>query len=647
MNLLFSFSIAFLLMTVVYAALLIQHGIRKTVGTAGFCIALGLLFIFSQLAGTLDIRIITGLTVLNADLISTGIMLPVLAALMVIYISDGTLAAQQIIIGIIAALLLYAYLIFLLGSDLFSFGFASEYRIPALLAASVHAMTAKVTAFSIDIFLIPIFYQGLRNLKCRLFFAVAGSLVLVQLIDSCVYSLIMNLGDPKNWITDIIDSCLTKTIAVLWLSVMSSWYLARIEQEEPGKGRRALDIIIAFFGNYRKTKELEEGLRRSEKRYEWLFQSAGDPFFLTEISGRIIDANKAAMEITGLHAGEMLNGCLFKDLTGIDPQSGIGKNIATPVEMPRTKRMVELTFTPFKTADDAEEQIIVFGRDVTERVKLEQENEQWKIRTFHNQRLESIGRLAGGIAHDFNNYLHAIQGHLDIVQYMHPVDDPVVTGHLRKIDAITEKAALLTKQMLGFARKGKYTPTIFDPADLIQSTVDMIAPDFPERESAFRFKGIECPSAFRIESDMLQIQQTLLNILINARDAMKEIPEEKRRIFIELFAITDPESGFVPDPPPEAAAVAEKPCCVIRIADSGPGIPEKVRNRIFEPFFTTKPTGEGTGMGLSMAYGTMIAHGGWLQCKNDPDSYGGAVFELVFPLVISSYQVVSGRKNIE
>ena len=133
-----------------------------------------------------------------------------------------------------------------------------------------------------------------------------------------------------------------------------------------------------------------------------------------------------------------------------------------------------------------------------------------------------------------------------------------------------------------------------------------------------------------VRGDSVQLQQVILNLLMNARDAVRKIPEHDRRITISLG--TPAALGVDPLPPPDADVSPDARYCVIRIRDSGPGVPDDLRARIFEPFFTTKPVGQGTGMGLSMAYGILISHKGWLQLDPaDPES-PGAAFSLFLPL---------------
>ncbi len=619
-------------MTFVYAGLLLLHGLRKVIGAAGFYIALGLLFVLMELVGAAGFQIVTDLPGLNFNLMSPGLLLPFLGAMIVVYITEGTLATQRVMIGMIFSLILYLYLAKLTEQLVGAMSGEKAFAFSELLTLSLRSMMATVVSFSVDIFLLPILYQWFRNRNCRLVIAMIGALALVQFLDGLLFVIINHLGS-SNWWRPLTESYLANLLAAVWIGIMTGIYLSRIDQEEPGTGRRSLDIIFAFFGNYGKTKALEEDLRRSEKRYKLLFERAGDMVLVINGSGMILNANRAAQELAGMTDGEN-----FQAITGLAP--GVWQN-ETPdpvnVTLPGSDRVLDLTFTPFRAQEDAEPEYIIFGRDITRRTRLERELEEWRIRTEHNQRLQSIGRLAGGIAHDFNNFLHAIQGHLDIILYMHPVEDENVNRHLQKIDDITGKASTLTKQMLGFARKGTYARTVFDPAELVRSTLELFLPDDSEAASIqIDTSAVPKHIAFRINADSMQIQQTLLNILINARDAMKNIPVPDRRITIAVGKASDLPS-FQMLPPPEAEFKPETEYGVIRISDSGPGISDAVRNRIFEPFFTTKPVGQGTGMGLSMAYGTMLSHKGWLQCGNT--AAGGAVFELVFPIVTDSKDI--------
>ena len=634
----FSIALAVLEMTFLFVTLLLLHGLKKQLGAPASYVAMGLLFGFTQFAGAGGITIVTGYSGFDIPLSSGVLMLPFLGILAVIYIADGTLSAQRVIIGLMISLALYLYLAHLTvtqaemlppqdsAADQLPVAFA------AMMRSSLRVMAANVFSFTVDIFLIPIFYQGLRNRRINLFLCVAASLIAVQLSDALVFSAVYRWGRPDWWL-DLEASYLFKTLMVLWLSVIITFYLSRIRYELPGEGRGALDIVIAFFGNYGKRVELEKTLRDTEERYRVLFRNAVACIFLTDSDGVISEVNDAAATMFRTSA-DSLKDKSFPDLVGIDREKWDAllteteaRYTATP---PGTDRILELAIN--RVVIDETLMMLVHGRDVTERTRLEREREVWREQTFHRQRLEAIGELAGGIAHDFNNFLQAIQGHLDLIKYMYPVREENARRHIEVIDTITERAATLTRDLLGFARRGNFTASEIDLAAFLNTSAAMFLPsaagidfnlDLPDKH------GTDA-APLVVRGDSVQLQQVILNLLMNARDAVKKIPEHDRRITISLG--TPSGLGVDPLPPPDADVSPDARYCVIRIRDSGPGVPDDLRARIFEPFFTTKPVGQGTGMGLSMAYGILIAHKGWLQLDPaDPDS-PGAAFSLFLPL---------------
>ena len=636
----FSIALAVLEMTFLFVTLLLLHGLKKQLGAPASYVAMGLLFGFTQFAGAGGITIVTGYSGFDIPLSSGVLMLPFLGILAVIYIADGTLSAQRVIIGLMISLALYLYLAHLTvtqaemlppqdtASDQLPVAFA------AMMRSSLRVMAANVLSFTVDIFLIPIFYQGLRNRRINLFLCVAASLIAVQLSDALVFSAVYRWGRPEWWL-DLEASYLFKTLMVLWLSVIITFYISRIRYELPGEGRGALDIVITFFGNYRRRVELEKTLRDTEERYRVLFRNAVASIFLTDPDGVISEVNDAAATMFHTSADDLKD----KSFPGL---AGIGREkwdelLAEPearytATLPGTDRILELAIN--RVAIDETPMVLVHGRDVTERTRLEREREIWREQTFHRQRLESIGELAGGIAHDFNNFLQAIQGHLDLIKYMYPVREENARRHIEVIDTITERAATLTRDLLGFARRGNFTASEIDLAAFLNTSAAMFLPsaagidfnlDLLDKD---RSGGAGAPLIVR--GDSVQLQQVILNLLMNARDAVRKIPEHDRHITISLG--TPAALGVDPLPPPDADVSPDARYCVIRIKDSGPGVPDELRARIFEPFFTTKPVGQGTGMGLSMAYGILISHKGWLQLDPaDPES-PGAAFSLFLPL---------------
>jgi len=260
---------------------------------------------------------------------------------------------------------------------------------------------------------------------------------------------------------------------------------------------------------------------------------------------------------------------------------------------------------------EGEPMVIVFGRDVSERNRLTRERERLQEQLAHTQRLESIGHLAGGVAHDFNNYIHAIQGHLDILLLMHRIEDPDIVKHLASVNQISEQAAHLTQQLLGFARKGKYREEVFDLGELVRGAVDLFRPTSQRNiECAVR---VDRPGR-RVRGDTVQVTQVFLNILINARDAM-EGKSDGLRIEVDVGDGGDHAGQFLAAGGLGGEAPPARFHCV-RVADTGAGMDQNTLKLIFDPFFTTKPVGKGTGMGLAMVYGAVTNHHGLIHVES-------------------------------
>ena len=631
-------------MTFILVGLLILHGLRKVLGATPFYIAAGVLLIFTQFAGATGLRMLIGYQSLDFPLSSSVLSLPFLAILVVVYVTDGTLSAQRLIIGVMAALGFYVYLASITQVQTTWPGYTIGQGVAAeslgfLLSASLRLMAATVISLTFDLFLLPIFFQRLTNLRCRLYVTVTGSLLLIQLIDHIVFVTIAYWGTPEWW-SHITASYFARAIFVVILSIPTTIYLSRISHENPGESRRTLDIILAFFGGYGRALKLEQNLRESQERYRMLVQNASDMIIVMNETGWVLDANRAALKMLGADTFSEVINHSFEEVAGLNPEvwlhllehrtdSGYPKasessSVSCSIIVPEKGTEIDLSITmiPFENAP----LLITFGRDVTERRKLEREREEWHSQLSHRQRLEAIGRLAGGIAHDFNNYIHAIQGHLDIIKYMHEVQDEDIRRNLDKIHHITELAGTLTSQMLSFARKGNYQNVDVDIRMLVDKCAELF---LPGTQSGITFRIIDDGRKYIVRGDAIQLQQTLLNLMINAKDAMQSNPDSEEQIL--TIRIGEPHAmGIELDPPPEVKLDSRRKLCAIRVEDTGTGIDPAVKARVFEPFFTTKPVGKGTGMGLAMAYGTILAHNGWLQCCNLPGR--GAAFDIILPI---------------
>ena len=236
---------------------------------------------------------------------------------------------------------------------------------------------------------------------------------------------------------------------------------------------------------------------------------------------------------------------------------------------------------------------------------------------FQSQKMQAIGQLAGGIAHDFNNLLTAISGHCDLLLTRHSREHTDFSD-LMQIHQNANRAAALVGQLLAFSRKQTLNLEAFDLQDVLSDLTHLLNRLVGERAS-LRFVHDSRLRALR--ADRRQLEQVIMNLVVNARDAMPE----GGTILIETEAL------HLPNPMERNRAVVPAgDWAVIRVADTGTGIPEELLEKVFEPFFTTKKLGEGTGLGLSTAYGIIKQSGGFIFV--DSKVGGGTVFTLFFPI---------------
>ncbi|MBD3418958.1 MAG: PAS domain S-box protein [Chitinivibrionales bacterium] len=252
----------------------------------------------------------------------------------------------------------------------------------------------------------------------------------------------------------------------------------------------------------------------------------------------------------------------------------------------------------------------IYGLDVTESRALEEQ-------ARHSQRMEAIGQLAGGVAHDFNNILGGIIGYCDVISLK---ADPGESGaYIKKIKHSAQNAAHLTRQLLSFARKARVEMNILGVHALVANVKDLLERTIDKR--------ITVSSQFEatrdsIEADAGQLESVLLNIGLNARDAL---PEGGDIVFgTRNITITDTDAAY------GTFTLAPGQYIRIDISDTGTGMDEATKKRIFEPFFTTKEPGKGTGLGLASVYGTIKQHHGYITVKSKQDH--GCTFAIYLPL---------------
>lgn len=389
----------------------------------------------------------------------------------------------------------------------------------------------------------------------------------------------------------------------------------------------------------------EEALRESDKRYQDLYNNAPDMFASVDASTeKIIQCNETFIKATGFSRKEIIGrsifdiyhpDCLERVKKDVFPQfikTGEIKNEELQL-VRKNGSIIDVVLNASSVRDDYGG--ILYSRsswrDVSEIKKTDREKRNLEEQLYHAQKMESIGRLAGGIAHDFNNILASIMGYAEFLK-MEFNDTSKFEG--KAADVIlkgAERAANLTKQLLGFARKGKYNPVPLNINDIIKETVK-VSENIFEKNITVSFelkKDLDV-----VEADESQMDQVLTNLIINARDAM---PDGGDLIF-------KTENEYLDEKYRKKNSEHEPGDYVkISVADSGIGMPKEVKDKIFEPFYTTKGTEKGTGLGLATVYGIVQNHKGYIEC--DSESGKGTTFIIYLP--VSGKKIVKSKKDLK
>jgi two-component system cell cycle sensor histidine kinase/response regulator CckA len=256
------------------------------------------------------------------------------------------------------------------------------------------------------------------------------------------------------------------------------------------------------------------------------------------------------------------------------------------------------------------------------------EQKQLELQLAQSQKMQAIGQLAGGVAHDFNNLLTAIQLRLDELLHRHPVGDPSYEG-LNEIRQTGVRAADLVRKLLAFSRKQTVQREILDLGELISEFEVLLRRLLREDVKLETDYGRNLPL---VRADKSQLETAVMNLAVNARDAMRSQGRESPGVVrIRTARLTQAQAvslGYVAAPPGD--------CALIEVTDTGPGMSADVMAKIFEPFFTTKPVGEGTGLGLATVYGIVKQADGWIHVDSKPGQ--GAAFRIFLPV----YEPVAG-----
>jgi PAS domain S-box-containing protein len=374
------------------------------------------------------------------------------------------------------------------------------------------------------------------------------------------------------------------------------------------------------FRDVTERRRVEESLRDERERFARAFRASPVPVSITRLDGWFLDVNEAFVRLLGRTRDETL-GRTSLELGiwayGSDRERFIAALEATgAVREFRTKfrtsagEIRDVSIAAERIELGGERCILAISSDLTEQRRLEEQ-------LLQSQKLEAVGRLAGGVAHDFNNLLTTILGYSELILQSRP-EDPDLRDEIGEIRKASERAASLTRQLLAFSRKQVIEPRVLDVNALVAESSRMLRRIIGEDISLVTDLS---PGLASVRADPVQLEQVIVNLAVNARDAM---PEGGR-----LVVTTRPIR--LDAPLPGRAGPGPGAWVKITVADSGVGMDRATQERIFEPFFTTKEKGKGTGLGLSTAYGIVKQSGGFIYASSEPGR--GATFDIYLPSV--------------
>jgi two-component system cell cycle sensor histidine kinase/response regulator CckA len=477
--------------------------------------------------------------------------------------------------------------------------------------------------------------QGLLNEKRKNLFSISIAVLLVVILVAIAF--ILYLINPL------------KKLKKNALQIVKEYSGKEMEVLTSGNEIQALGqahhlMLETIHNRLAERKLAEQNLRESEKKFRDLYDNAPLGYHEYDKEGRITNVNQTDLEMLGYTAEEMIGQFMWKFNVGekIVREQILAKLAGTLPpgrNLERTYRRKDGTTFPVLIEDrlilDEKEQIKGIRctiQDITERKRAEQEMAALQEQLRQSQKMEAIGKLAGGIAHDFNNLLTVIKGYNQLSLLELKKDDPL-RANIEEVQKAAERAANLTRHILAFSRRQILEFKVFDLNHLLHNLDKMLRRVIGEDIELVTFLSEDLG---RVKTDAGQIEQVVMNLAVNARDAMPN----GGKLTIETANVELDENYAQ-----RHAGVTPGRYVMLAVSDTGVGMAPEVKERIFEPFFTTKEMGKGTGLGLSVVYGIMKQSGGNIWVYSEPGQ--GTTFKVYLPRVDEAVQELRGKEAEE
>jgi PAS domain S-box-containing protein len=372
----------------------------------------------------------------------------------------------------------------------------------------------------------------------------------------------------------------------------------------------------------------KENIRQTEEIYRDFYEKAIMGIAQVTLEGKYLNANRALARMHGFESPEEMIGSInnIGQELFVNPEDykGLKKTLKTKsiikgyeIQLYRKDKSKIWLSVNIRTVHDDYAKIAYYeciAEDITERKRLESQ-------FIQSQKMEAVGTLAGGIAHDFNNLLMGIQGYASLILYSMEPNHPHY-DKLKSIEDLVRNGADLTRQLLGFARGGKYEVKQVDLNEIIYKTSTMFSRT--KKDIAVHYK--QARDIYIVEVDRGQIEQVMFNLYVNAWQAMPAGGD----LYIETKNITLDESYVKP------YTVEPGEYVKVSVTDTGPGMDERTKERIFEPFFTTKEMGRGSGLGLASIYGIIKNHHGFINVYSEKGH--GTTFNIYLPALVKEVE---------
>jgi two-component system, cell cycle sensor histidine kinase and response regulator CckA len=384
----------------------------------------------------------------------------------------------------------------------------------------------------------------------------------------------------------------------------------------------------------------ELALRESEERYRTLVHTLPDALIVADMNGNVVYEAPSTLRLYGYDTSDDLSGRRVVDWIHPDYQAK-AHNLIEDLKTGRDVRHQEFILTKrdgssfhgelsASSMRDAQGNVTGFlalVRDISDRKQAEVERVQLQAQLLQAQKMESIGRLAGGVAHDFNNMLSVILGYAELIQTQLAKENPLLND-VMQIERAGRRAKDITQQLLAFSRKQIIEPAMMDLNEFITGTQKGLSRLIGEDINLQFSPGADL---YKIKFDRSQLDQILINLAANARDAMPQGGKLK----IETSNVQIDEAFSK-----EHLMLTPGDYVLLTVTDSGVGMDKETLAHAFEPFFTTKAVGKGTGLGLATVYGIVIQGGGFIAAASEPGR--GSIFDIYFPRMAEEATVAEG-----